>query len=204
MSKSVARTRSTIVPINEREIENRTKIWDKSNKFRKGLLKGLKIFDFQINHKFRMHMFGKMFVWNIRMWLVLLPRKIKPTLYLHIHYRLQWLTITEIEVLSLTMQEMNSIGGKTNSIPLTNRCIFSYCWHVIVTHKIWFMIVHVTYRYIYIAYSNKSTIVSLYNVQKNGKKIENLKQQQLNFLPAAIECVLVCIVCIFIYIEKTI
>lgn len=52
--------------------------------------------------------------------------------------------------------------GKTNAIPLTNRCIFGYSCHVIVTHKFWCMIIYIANRYIYITYGNKSTIVSLH------------------------------------------
>lgn len=74
---------------------------------------------------------------------------------------------------------VNDGAGKTNAIPLTNRCIFRYSCHIIVTHKFRCMIIYVAYRYIYIAHSHKYTIVSLNEFSKGIKReIEKLGKHQ--------------------------
>lgn len=85
--------------------------------------------------------------------------------------------------LLMAMSKQRAKMNVWNVIPLTNRCIFSYSCHVIVAYEFWCVIIYVADRYIYIAHSNKSTIVSLHKLQGN-------KMNQILFA--------VCIDCTFI------
>lgn len=81
-----------------------------------------------------------------------------------------WITtLIDCWVQTVCKNECVNMERKTNAAPLTDCCVFSYSCHVIVAHKFRRVIIHVADRYIYIAHSNKSTIVSLYKLRRNRK-----------------------------------